>query len=151
MLPGKSAERRDVSRQLRQSATETERLLWSALRRKGLDGFKFRRQHPVGEFIADFYCAGARLVEVDGGIHHARVAADALAAADAARDAADDAYARDIRRLRVKADALAAIAHVERARSRALSGGAGGTGSALIDIGSARIAAGSAPEEGTGS
>lgn len=44
-------------------------MLWRALRRRGLE-LRFRRQHPVGRFILDFYAASYRLgVEVDGGVH----------------------------------------------------------------------------------
>ena len=58
------------ARQLRKTATMAEVRLWSHLRRKQLDGFRFRRQHPLGSFIVDFFCPEARLViEVDGGQH----------------------------------------------------------------------------------
>lgn len=58
------------ARELRQSQTPAEAILWQQLRRKQLNGYYFRRQQPIGNFIADFYCAEARLViEVDGGIH----------------------------------------------------------------------------------
>ena len=51
--------------------TETEKILWQAIRNRKISGFKFRRQHPVGQFIVDFYCVEARLViEVDGEIHN---------------------------------------------------------------------------------
>ena len=54
---------------MRKEATEAERKLWRHLRDGGR-GAKFRRQHPLGPFILDFYCHGARLVvEVDGGGH----------------------------------------------------------------------------------
>jgi very-short-patch-repair endonuclease len=44
--------------------------LWSRLRRKQLEGLRFRRQHPLGPFVVDFFCAEAKLiVEVDGGLH----------------------------------------------------------------------------------
>ncbi|MFP5284560.1 MAG: endonuclease domain-containing protein [Thermoanaerobaculia bacterium] len=57
------------ARDLRQSMTDAERLLWSRLRRRFL-GIKFRRQYPLGPFIADFACPAQRLViEVDGGQH----------------------------------------------------------------------------------
>jgi very-short-patch-repair endonuclease len=50
--------------------TEAEQVLWSALRRNGVLGLHFRRQHAIGRFILDFYCASRRLcVEVDGPIH----------------------------------------------------------------------------------
>ncbi len=45
-------------------------MLWKALRNRQLGGYKFRRQHPIGFLIADFYCAQPHLiVEVDGDIH----------------------------------------------------------------------------------
>ena len=50
--------------------TRAEALLWSYLRRRGLNGAKFRRQHPIGPYIADFACVSAKLVvEVDGYTH----------------------------------------------------------------------------------
>ena len=66
------------ARHLRKGATDAERKLWSALRDQQLDGFKFRRQVPIGDFIADFACLSARLiVEVDGGQHDAEREKDA--------------------------------------------------------------------------
>lgn len=57
---------------LRKRQTPAEELLWEKLRRKQLNGFRFRRQHPIGKYFADFYCPAAKLViEVDGGIHDA--------------------------------------------------------------------------------
>ena len=57
----------ELCRRLRQTGTDTEGLLWEALRKRRLAGHRFRRQHPLGRYIADFYCAEARLVvEVDG-------------------------------------------------------------------------------------
>ena len=48
-----------------------EARLWVRLRARRLEGFKFRRQHPCGSFILDFYCASARLaIEVDGESHN---------------------------------------------------------------------------------
>ena len=59
------------SRQLRTAMTDAERLLWRHLRGSQLNGHKFRRQHPVGTYIADFACLERRLiVEVDGGQHN---------------------------------------------------------------------------------
>jgi len=47
-----------------------EVLLWSRLRLLRGEGLKFRRQHPIGPFVADFYCAAAKLVvEIDGAYH----------------------------------------------------------------------------------
>jgi very-short-patch-repair endonuclease len=55
---------------LRRDATPAERLLWQGLRDRAVAGLKFRRQVPLGPFIADFYCASAKLVvEVDGISH----------------------------------------------------------------------------------
>jgi very-short-patch-repair endonuclease len=60
----------DLCRKLRQKQTDAEKLLWECLRREHLKGLKFRRQHPIGRYIADFYCPEARLViELDGKIH----------------------------------------------------------------------------------
>ena len=59
------------ARELRKNMTPAEKMLWQRLRNYQLDGFYFRRQHPIKYFIADFYCAKADLiVEVDGGIHN---------------------------------------------------------------------------------
>ena len=58
------------ARELRTNMTKAERILWEAIRNGMLNGFKFRRQHPINNFIADFYCHKAKLIiEVDGGIH----------------------------------------------------------------------------------
>jgi very-short-patch-repair endonuclease len=59
-----------VARSLRRNATSVERRLWQGLRREQVAGFRFRRQVPLGGFIADFACLEARLVvEVDGATH----------------------------------------------------------------------------------
>ncbi len=58
------------ARELRSTQTATEQILWECLRDRRLNNFKFRRQHNIGQYIADFYCHEARLViELDGGIH----------------------------------------------------------------------------------
>ncbi len=65
------------AKELRQQMTPTEKALWQRLRAKQLNGLKIRRQHPLGPFIADFYCAAHRLViEIDGGIHKAQAERD---------------------------------------------------------------------------
>lgn len=65
-----SSETRQRARELRKSLTPAEQKLWRYLRNRNLGGYKFRRQQPIGPFIADFYCAEVRLVvEVDGGVH----------------------------------------------------------------------------------
>ena len=56
--------------ELRKTLTPAERILWGELRNRKLEGFKFRRQHPVSDYIVDFYCHEKRLVvEVDGKVH----------------------------------------------------------------------------------
>src|SRR5258706_6976758 len=63
-------EKRERSRELRQTMTEAEHLLWEQLRGGRLGGLKFRRQQVIDGFIVDFYCHRAGLVvEVDGAIH----------------------------------------------------------------------------------
>ncbi len=58
------------ARRLRQSMTKAEVILWGSLRKRGLNGARFRRQHPIGPYIADFACPAAKLVvEVDGATH----------------------------------------------------------------------------------
>ena len=55
---------------LRKRTTDSERLLWSHLRRRQLRGYRFRRQVPIGNYIADFVCIEARLIiELDGSQH----------------------------------------------------------------------------------
>lgn len=58
------------ARRLRRTQTDAERLLWLRLRDRRLQGWKFKRQVPIDRYIADFVCAGARLiVELDGSQH----------------------------------------------------------------------------------
>ena len=58
------------AKELRRSMTEAEEILWKHLRNSKLHGLKFRRQHPVDIFIADFYCHQKKLIiELDGNIH----------------------------------------------------------------------------------
>ena len=57
-------------RALRRDQTDAEGVLWRDLRGRRLAGFKFRRQHPLGPFILDFYCPERKLaIELDGGQH----------------------------------------------------------------------------------
>jgi very-short-patch-repair endonuclease len=59
-----------TARKLRASPSDAEIRLWSRLRRRQLDGFRFRRQQPIGPYVVDFFCPEARLiVEADGGQH----------------------------------------------------------------------------------
>jgi very-short-patch-repair endonuclease len=63
---------------MRRQPTEAERRLWLHLRNRQLAGLKFRRQHPVGRFVLDFYCPAKKLViELDGSAHEGRATADA--------------------------------------------------------------------------
>ena len=93
-LAGEGAERRrreagegaqqltKTSRKLRSRMTDAERKLWFALRDRRLGAFKFRRQVPIGRYVADFLCFEFRVVvEVDGGQH-----------AESARDARRDRW-----------------------------------------------------------
>jgi very-short-patch-repair endonuclease len=58
------------ARALRQNMTEAETRVWQMLRAHCMNGYKFRRQVPIGRYIADFVCHEARLVvEIDGGQH----------------------------------------------------------------------------------
>jgi very-short-patch-repair endonuclease len=73
------------ARRLRAASPDAERAIWHRLRNRQLGTYKFRRQHPVGPFFADFACVEARLiVELDGGQHFEAEAAEA----DARRSAA---------------------------------------------------------------
>ncbi len=61
---------RQRAKQMRRAMTPAERLLWSHLRNDQLDGLRFRRQQPVGPYVADFMCPKIKLiVEVDGDVH----------------------------------------------------------------------------------
>jgi len=69
-----------VARRLRKSSTDTERHLWRHLRVRQIEGFKFRRQQPVGRFVVDFVNLEKKvIIELDGGQH-------ALDPGDATRD-----------------------------------------------------------------
>ena len=58
------------ARELRSRLTDAEQLLWYLLRNRRFCGYKFRRQHPVGRFILEFYCHEERLaIELDGSGH----------------------------------------------------------------------------------
>ena len=69
---------RSRARALRNNPTDVEKLLWRQLRMWQLDGYKFRRQQPLGNFIVDFVCLDKRLiVELDGAQHAERSDDDA--------------------------------------------------------------------------
>ncbi len=89
----------DNAKRLRRESTPPERVLWSRLRNRKLGGLKFRRQQSIGAYVADFYCAEAKLVvELDSGMH------------DRARDERRDAWMRgeEIETFRVQARELRA-------------------------------------------
>jgi very-short-patch-repair endonuclease len=105
---------------LRRPMTPQELGLWLRVKNRQLGGFKFRRQHPLGPYILDFYCHEARLaVEIDGQAHGS--------VEQAAHDARRDAYCRamGIETLRLSAERLKrpgaaaeSILEVLRERSR---------------------------------
>ena len=71
----------DRRRELRRNSTKAEGLLWACLRKCQLDGKRFRRQHSIGPYIADFYCPECRvIVELDGAGHKDPIAEEKDAA-----------------------------------------------------------------------
>lgn len=110
-----SANVKGAARQIRKEPTSSESLLWSALRNRRLASRKFRRQHPVGRFVLDFYCHKERLaVEVDGPIHEMQ------RQADSERQQILESMGIRFLRLpaaRVEGDLPAALAAIERAFS----------------------------------
>jgi very-short-patch-repair endonuclease len=80
---------RDRARALRREMTEAERRIWKLLRSRQLDGYRFRRQVPLGRYIADLVCHEVHvIVEVDGGHHDAA----SLAEAERSRFLRDEGY-----------------------------------------------------------
>ena len=60
----------EKAKDLRKRMTKAEEILWMHLK-KGISGYKFRRQHPIATYIADFFCSRLKLiVEVDGSVHN---------------------------------------------------------------------------------
>ena len=58
------------ARSLRRDSTDAERIIWNALRAHRLNGASFRRQKPIGPYVADFVCLATKLIiEIDGGQH----------------------------------------------------------------------------------
>ena len=73
-----SRELQSAARGMRREPTPAEKVLWDVLRGRGLDGLRFRRQHPVGRFVLDFYCPIHKLaVAVDGEVHDTQQERDA--------------------------------------------------------------------------
>jgi very-short-patch-repair endonuclease len=76
---GQGEGKHSFARSLRRNQTDAERCLWNLLRAGQVNGLKFRRQHPIGSYIVDFYCATHRLIiELDGGQHAEEAERDAL-------------------------------------------------------------------------
>ena len=87
--PARKAAQIDRARELRETPTESEQAAWDLLRSLRSKGFKFRRQHPVGPYIADFCCLERRLIlELEGGVHGE--------ARQARKDAQRDAHLRKL-------------------------------------------------------
>ncbi|MCG2792879.1 MAG: endonuclease domain-containing protein [Weeksellaceae bacterium] len=64
----------EKAKYLRNNETKAEAKLWEKLRNKQLGGFKFRRQHPISLYIADFYCHQLKLIiEIDGEYHDTKI------------------------------------------------------------------------------
>ena len=77
MRPLSTASAQAFARQLRRTTTEAERALWQELRRGKIPGTRFRRQVPIGPYIADFACLKTKLVvELDGSQHADRTVYD---------------------------------------------------------------------------
>jgi very-short-patch-repair endonuclease len=70
MWKGSTKETFIKARILRENMTEPEKMLWERLSKNQIEGLKFRRQHPILFYIADFYCHALHLIiEIDGGYH----------------------------------------------------------------------------------
>jgi very-short-patch-repair endonuclease len=94
-----AAEPRDFAKTLRRRLTLPEGLLWRAIKGRKLQGLHFRRQHPIGPYVLDFYCDAAKLaVEIDGQSHDF--------GGQPQRDERRDAWvgAKGIRTLRISAE-----------------------------------------------
>ena len=75
--PHVDSEQLKNARRLRRDMTVPERLLWGKLRDRRLCGLKFRRQHPFGPYVLDFFCLSANLaLELDGETHAGRAEHD---------------------------------------------------------------------------
>ncbi|WP_026714578.1 endonuclease domain-containing protein [Flavobacterium daejeonense] len=70
MWKGASPEIFSNAKKLRENQTEAEEKLWLAVKDNQIEGYKFRRQHPLSIYVVDFYCHALKLViEIDGGYH----------------------------------------------------------------------------------
>ena len=67
------------ARILRKNSTDAEKGLWQCLRSRQLNGYKFKRQAPIGNYIVDFVCSSAKLIiEIDGGQHQEQLEYDSI-------------------------------------------------------------------------
>ena len=74
------------ARELRRDSSRAERICWEQLRAHRIQGIKFRRQHPIGRYFADFACPSRRLIiEIDGEHHADQIEADARRTAELER------------------------------------------------------------------
>jgi very-short-patch-repair endonuclease len=92
---------RKLAKRLRRRMGRAENLLWAELRANRLDGLHMRRQHPIGPYVLDFFCASVKLaIEVDGGFHNTEGRRE--------RDAERSVWlaARGVRTLRVPANVV---------------------------------------------
>jgi len=75
MYPSETTKR--LAKSLRKETTPAEQILWQHLRNRNLFDLKFRRQHPIGPYVVDFFCHEYKLIiEVDGGIHELKRRSD---------------------------------------------------------------------------
>ena len=73
MYYGAKPELFSIAKKLRAKQTQTESKLWARIRNKQLLGYKFRRQHPINNYIADFYCHSLKyVIELDGKYHSSK-------------------------------------------------------------------------------
>jgi very-short-patch-repair endonuclease len=69
---------RTAARRSRREPTMAEAAVWTMLRHRRFEAFKFRRQMPIGPYVADFCCPSLKLIiELDGGVHVLRTDSDA--------------------------------------------------------------------------
>ncbi len=75
------------ARELRRDGSRAEKICWDLIRDRRIEGVKFRRQHPIGRYFADFDCASKKLViEIDGEHHAFQTEADARRTVDMERE-----------------------------------------------------------------
>ena len=126
---------KDRAREMRKQPTEAEDVLWQRLRNNQI-GYKFRRQHPFGEYIVDFICFETPVViEVDGGYHHEKE--------QIALDAQRDKYFRDngfatirITNAEILCDTDATVQHITRyLKDFPLQGGQRGAWTSILNAG----------------